>query len=162
MLSEPILRPRSDAPKWPTLLQLARLRCAMSPTYALRPWCESSCVYTRMKRPFLLRGPRPPSEHAARGVFAPGPNKFRNCLKPPYEHRLPCTILPPIRTHHQEVDHSTDQNNEPPDLGVSPALLLAVASCVCIAPLSSHRVRVARGNCAVWVKIHTALVAPLV
>ena len=38
-------------------------------------------------------------------------------------------MLPAIRTHHFEMDHSKGQNNEPPDLGVSPALLLADASC---------------------------------
>ena len=65
ILSEQILHPRTDALEWQTLLQLARLRCAMSPTYALRPWCESSCVYTRMKHPLLVRSPRPRSEHAA-------------------------------------------------------------------------------------------------
>ena len=104
-------------------------------------------------------------------------------LRSPYEHRVPCAMLPAIRTHHFEVDLSTGQNNKPPNLAVTPALLLAckgrrphIAPAVSLVwgdptllEFASRRLArieygtwVLRANRVAWVELHTVLIMPLV
>ena len=184
ILPEPILRPSSDALVWPTLLQVARLRRAIPVTNVRSKAMVRECIFVLADEVTLLREKSWPSVRTrhARNLHAWAQHLPQQSLEPLYEQGLPRAILPPSRTHHFEVDLSTGQNNKPPNLAVTPALLLAckgrrphIAPAVSLVwgdptllEFASRRLArieygawVLRANRVARVEVHTMLIVPL-